>query len=213
MPIAEAEAVLEFWFPRDMQETHQAMARQLEWWFRAGADADICERFTALTERAERGELDHWSRDAHSRLALLLVLDQFPRSLYRGTARAYAQDAKAQKLTLEGLTLGHYAALATPWEKTFFLMPLGHSEELAHLDRAVELATELAATAPESIRGILEHSASQARGHREVVARFGRQPHRNAVLGRSSTPEELDYLARGQFVHQRSVPSERASKP
>jgi uncharacterized protein (DUF924 family) len=135
------------------------------------------------------------------------VLDQFPRSLYRDTARAYAQDPKALACALEGIRTGHYAALETPWEKTFFLLPLGHSEELAHLERAVALAEELAAAASPEFRKVLEHSASQARGHRDVIARFGRQPHRNALLGRQSTPQELEYLARGELVHKRGLPS------
>jgi uncharacterized protein (DUF924 family) len=83
---------------------------------------------------------------------------------------------------------------------------LGHSEQLSHLDRAVVLAEELAGSAPPELRKILEHSASQARGHQEVVARFGRQPHRNAILGRQSTSEELDYLVTKRLVHTRPLP-------
>jgi uncharacterized protein (DUF924 family) len=156
--------------------------------------------------RAARGELDDWSHRPRSRLALIIVLDQFSRSIHRGTARAYAQDPKALALALEGIEIGHYAALETPWEKTFFFLPLGHSEELAHLEKAVELAEQLAAQAQPELRRILEHSASQARGHRDVIARFGRHPHRNAVLGRRSTPQELDFLASGQLVHMRPLP-------
>ena len=109
-------------------------------------------------------------------------------------------------LAVEGIEIGHYAALETPWQKTFFFLPLGHSEELAHLEIAVRLAEELVEQGPSEIRRVLEHSASQARGHRDVIARFGRHPHRNAILGRESTPEELAYLAGGQLVHTRSLP-------
>jgi uncharacterized protein (DUF924 family) len=137
---------------------------------------------------------------------LIIVLDQFSRSIHRGTAQAYAQDRKALALALEGIEIGHYAALETPWEKTFFFLPLGHSEELGHLEAAVRLAEALVRQAPAGLLGILEHSAAQARGHRDVIARFGRHPHRNAVLGRRSTPEELDYLAGGQLVHTRLPP-------
>lgn len=206
MQAEESEDVLRFWFPDLAGADHARMVRQFEWWFRGGADAAIEERFVALFERAARGELDHWSAKSRSRLALIIVLDQFPRSLYRNTARAFAQDPKALGVTLEGLGIGHYSALTTPWEKTFFLLPFGHSEVLAYQDRAVALAEELAASAPPELRRILDHSASQARGHREVIARFGRHPHRNAWLGRQSTPEELDYLARGQLVHTRRLP-------
>jgi uncharacterized protein (DUF924 family) len=205
--IDEPERVLAFWFPDLSDADHARMVRQFEWWFRGGADAAIAERFTPLLERAARGDLDHWSVQPRSRLALIIVLDQFPRSLYRDTARAYAQDPKALALALEGIRIGHYAGLQTPWEKTFFLLPLGHSEELAHLERALALAEQLAAAASPEFRKVLEHSASQARGHRDVIARFGRQPHRNALLGRQSTPEELEYLARGELVHKRGLPS------
>lgn len=200
------EEVLRFWFP-DLRDAEAArIGRQFEWWFRGGADAEIAARFAPLLEAAARGELDAWSEAPRSRLALIVVLDQFPRSLHRNTAKAYAQDAKARALAEDGIEIGHYAALATPFEKTFFLLPFGHSEELAHLERAVALAEQVAREAPPELRAILEHSASQARGHRDVVARFGRQPHRNAALGRESTPDELEYLARGEFVHQRSIP-------
>jgi uncharacterized protein (DUF924 family) len=203
----EPERVLAFWFPDLSGADHARMVRQFEWWFRGGANAAVPERFAALFERAARGELDHWSAHPRSRLALILVLDQFSRALYKDSAQAYAQDPKALALALEGIRIGHYAALETPWEKTFFLLPLGHSEELAHLEHAVALAAELALGAPPELRKVLEHSASQARGHRDVIARFGRQPHRNALLGRQSTPEELEYLARGELVHKRAVPS------
>jgi len=200
------EDVLHFWFPPLRRDDADALARQFEWWFRGGADAAIGERFADLAERAARGALAAWAEAPRSRLALILLLDQFPRSLHRGTPRAYAQDPEALRLALEGIELGQYAALDDPLEKIFFQMPLGHSEELRHVDAAVALAEELAREAPPELRHVLEHSASQARGHRDVVARFGRQPHRNAILGRPSTPDELAYLARGDFVHLRPVP-------
>ena len=198
--------ILRFWFPPELRIDHARMVRQFEWWFRGGADSAIIERFAPLLERAARGELDRWAQAPRSRLALIVVLDQFSRSLYRDTARAFAQDPKALALALEGIEIGHYAALHIPWEKTFFFMPLGHSEQLKHLEAAVKLAGELAEQAPPELRKVLEHSAAQARGHRDVIARFGRHPHRNVVLGRQSTPEELDYLASGQLVHTRPIP-------
>ena len=206
MPEEEFEDVLRFWFPQHLSDNHAAMLSQFEWWFRGGADTAIAERFAELLQRAARGDLDHWADEPRSRLALIIVLDQFSRSVHRVTPRAFAQDAKALALALEGMEIGHYATLETPWERTFFFLPLGHSEELAHLTVAVELAEQLAEQAPAQLRKILEHSASQARGHRDVIARFGRHPHRNAVLGRPSTPEELDYLASGQLVHTRPLP-------
>src|SRR5215475_12938601 len=197
----EFEELLRFWFSSLPTGDNAAMARQMEWWFRGGADSEIIERFSALFTRATKGELDNWSQSPRSRLALIVVLDQFSRTIHRGAAQAFAQDRKALRLALEGIEVGHYAALETPWEKTFFFMPLGHSEEFANLDRAVNLAEELVKDAPQEHRDMLEFSANQARGHRDVITRFGRHPHRNEVLGRQSTAEELEYLAAGRVLN------------
>jgi uncharacterized protein (DUF924 family) len=202
----EFDEVLRFWFSSLPTGDQAAMARQMEWWFRGGADSEIIERFLHLFQRAAQGELDSWSQTPRSRLALIIALDQFSRTIHRGTAQAFAQDPKALRLALEGIEVGHYAALETPWEKTFFFLPFGHSEELANLERAVNLAEELVKEAPQEHRDMLKFSANQARGHRDVIARFGRHPHRNELLGRQSTPEELEYLAAGELVHTRSPP-------
>jgi uncharacterized protein (DUF924 family) len=134
------------------------------------------------------------------------VFDQLPRTLHRDTPEAYAYDPRGLALALEGLDNGHYEALAAPWPQTFFVLPLGHSEVLAHQERAVALTRSLADAAPPAQRAMLEHSARQARGHRDVIARFGRHPHRNAVLGRVSTADERAYLERGELIHTRRPP-------
>ena len=208
MSMYSPEEVLRFWFPALAPDDPAAMPRQLKWWFRGGADADINRRFQPLLERAASGMLDGWADNPRSRLALIIVLDQFSRTIHRGDAQAYAFDPKARSLTRSGIERGHYAALDSPWEKTFFFLPLGHSEDLRDLEQAVQLAEELARQATPDQRRMLEHSAAQARAHRDVVARFGRQPHRNAVLGRVSTPEELEFLASVVPVHQRSIPTQ-----
>ena len=125
MPGEEFEDVLRFWFPQHLRDDHAVMVSQFEWWFRGGADSAVVERFSGLLERATRGELDHWSHRPRSRLALIIVLDQFSRSVHRGTARAFAQDQKALALALQGIEVGHYAVLETPGEKTFFLSTFG----------------------------------------------------------------------------------------
>lgn len=198
----EFEDVLRFWFPDDGE---LVTGQQFKWWLGGGADAEVLARFPPLLERARLGELDNWSSSPRSRLALILVLDQFSRTIYRGTAQAFAQDPLALSLVLEGISIGHYSALATPWEKTFFFIPIGHCEDLASHQVSVRLAEELVKEAPPELREVLEFSASQARGHRDVIVRFGRHPHRNAVLGRESTPAELEYLATGRLVHTRSM--------
>jgi uncharacterized protein (DUF924 family) len=207
MNTKQSEEVLRFWFPpRSRIENPAALVRQFEWWFRGGGEADIIAQFTPLLAQAARGELDDWAREPRSRLALILVLDQFSRTIYRGTARAFAQDEQARKLTLDGIDKGHYAALETPWEKTFFFLPLGHSERLDHLALAVKLADHLVESAPPEYQAVLAFSAAQARRHQAVIAQFGRHPHRNEVLGRPSTPAELEYLERGQLVHTHPMP-------
>jgi uncharacterized protein (DUF924 family) len=202
------ENVLQFWFPSQLNDDRATMVRQWDWWFRGGGDADIIEHFSFLQERAARHELDDWSREPQSRLALIIVLDQFSRTVHRGTPQAYAQDSKACALALEGIEIGHYTALSTPWEKTFFFLPLGHSEELGNLEMAVALADALVREAPPEHLALLEFSAAQARRHQGVISRFGRHPQRNEALGRPSTPEELEYLASGQLVHTHPMPSE-----
>ena len=199
------EDVLSFWFPPAMAGDSAGCVPQMEWWFRGGANAEILRRFVPLLERAIAGEIDDWATTARSRLALILVLDQFSRTIFRDSPRAFAQDPKALALAKQGIDIGHYDSLESPWEKTFFQLPLSHSEDVANHEVAVRLTQKIADEAPESLREILRFSAGQARGHRDVVARFGRHPHRNEVLGRPSTADELRYLADGDVIHRRQV--------
>jgi uncharacterized protein (DUF924 family) len=204
--MTQPEDILAFWFPPGLDAAEETHRRQFEWWFRGGADRAIRTQYEPVLQAASRGDLDDWAYAARSRLALVIVLDQFSRTVYRDTAQAFAQDSKALALAIDGLERGHYAQLTTVWEKTFFVLPLGHSEQIALLERCVLLCDALVAEAPEHLRKLYAFSASQARGHRDVIARFGRHPHRNAVLGRTSTPDELAYLASGEFVHRRALP-------
>jgi uncharacterized protein (DUF924 family) len=207
MKTTQVEDVLQFWFPIQPDVDQATLVRQWNWWFSGGADADIIKHFSPLLEQAIAGELNNWSHEPRSRLALILIFDQFSRSIYRGTAQAFAQDPKACQLALEGIAIGHYAALKTPWEKTFFFLPLGHSEDLRNSELVVELADAIVQETPQAHRDLLTFSAEQAHRQRDIIARFGRHPHRNEILGRHSTPEELEYLAKGQLVHQRSFPA------
>lgn len=203
----EPDAVLHFWFPEAPDVDLETHRRHWIGRVRGGADQAIVERFSELTER---GALDAWAETPRGRLALVIVLDQFSRSVWRDTPQAFAQDPKTLALVVDGLEHGHYAALETPWEKTFFTIPLGHCEGadlLERLDRAVALAQEILAEAPARLRPLYEFSAQQPALHRNVIAAFGRHPHRNRILGRESPPEERAYLERGILPHQREIPS------
>jgi len=205
----ERDAVLDFWFPAGVDRDLATHREYWVWRMRGGADRAIIDRFADTTERAARGELDDWASTPRGRLGLVVVLDQFSRSVWRDSPRAFAQDPKSLALVLEGHGNGHYDALRTVWEKAFFDMPLGHCEGpdlLARLDRVAELARRLLEQCPPHLRPMYEFNAQQPLEHRKVIAAFGRHPHRNAVLGRESTPEELAYLERGAFPHRREVP-------
>jgi uncharacterized protein (DUF924 family) len=173
---AGPEDVLAFWF------TDEARAR----WFEKDAafDTTCRDRLSALAEDAAAGRLDGWAAMPRGALALVIPLDQVPRNLHRGTPAAFAQDAKARELARRVLAAGLDAALG-PEERLFLYLPFEHSEDAADQALAVELIGSLGD--PEW--------AESARQHRDIVLRFGRFPHRNAALGRPSTPEELAFLA------------------
>ena len=161
-----------------------------ERWFRkdTALDALFRDRFLAAHEAAARGELDGWAGTAGGALALLILLDQFPRNVFRGSPRTYATDAKARAVASAAVEAG-FDQQAEAQMRGFFYLPFMHSEDLADLDRCVELTR---AEGGEQHRYALHH--------RDIVARFGRFPHRNAVLGRTSTPEERQFLAEGGFA-------------
>jgi len=179
----EAKEVRKFWF-----------AQPPELWFGPALDDEIRERFGALTQRAANGELDHWADSPRRRLSLILLLDQFPRNLHRGSAEAFAQEARALRWTLTGMQSGADAAL-DPVERLFFLMPLQHAESAVAQEESVAAFRRLADEAPEDCRELLAKAVESAEAHRAVIERFGRFPHRNAALGRASTNDEATFIA------------------
>jgi uncharacterized protein (DUF924 family)/uncharacterized protein YjiS (DUF1127 family) len=205
--------VYDFWFPSGLENAdRETFRRRIEWWFGGGANAEL-PPFTHTLMAARLGRLDHWLATPRGRLALIIVLDQFPRGLFAGKAEAYGSDPQALRIAEEGLWNGHYDALTQPWEKTFFFLPLAHAEGPGHLhrlDSVVALAENVTLDAPERFRMYYQFSLSQARANRDLIARFGRYPHRNDILGRASTPEEAEYMKTGNFVHLRRPPAERA---
>jgi uncharacterized protein (DUF924 family) len=195
--IKTAEDVLLFWFGpvgRDGRVAPEVVAS----WFTADEsfDEQIRDHFDDTLEQAARGELDGWKATPRGRLALVILFDQFSRNMYRGTPRAFAYDAQALALATEGIAAGADAELR-PIERVFMYLPFEHAEDLAAQDRAVALCEALQATVPSGdpdaklFAGYLDY----ARRHRDVIAKYGRFPHRNAILGRASTPDEQTYLA------------------
>jgi len=202
--------ILDFWFHVDLSGADAtAHWRMLEWWMRGGANSEL-DRFSSIVGAARAGELEQWRCEPLGRLSLILVLDQFPRGLYAGSPEAFSSDRDALQLAEEGFKNGHYDALASAWEQFFFFLPLAHAEGPGHLERMERIlaaSEQVLAKAPEHLKPIWQFSLSQAQANREVIARFGRFPHRNSVLGRASTQEEVAYIARGDFVHQRPLPA------
>jgi uncharacterized protein (DUF924 family) len=172
----DAKAVLNFWF----NDTTPS-----QWFTKDPAfDALLRQRFLDLSNQAIAGELDPWSETPQDALALLLLLDQFPRQLWRDNAKAFAGDPQALALSLRALELGWVEAEPDQARRQFWLMPLMHSEELTVQQASLPLFSQL----------VDERTADFARRHRDVIAQFGRFPHRNAALGRVSSAAELAFL-------------------
>ena len=155
---------------------------------------EIEQRFGAAVRAARAGQLDEWADDPRGRLALVILLDQFARNIFRGTADAFAADDRALALTQEAMERGHDTEL-DPIERVFLYMPLQHAESKVVQEQSVATYEALAESVPAAQRERFEGFTKYARLHRDIVARFGRFPHRNAILGRPSTEAERDYLA------------------
>ena len=179
IPLAEAAAVVGFW-----REAGPSL------WFAKDDDFDrrFRERFLSLYEAAARGELTGWLATPEGALALVLLLDQFPRNSFRGTPRMYATDALAREITTAAIDAGHDRAVEDPLQ-LFFYLPFGHSENLADQERSVALARRLG-----------QPNLSHAERHRDIIRRFGRFPHRNPILGRAMRPEEQQFLDQGGYA-------------
>ena len=184
---ADAQRVLDFWFGAPGTASHGQMHAA---WFRRSTsfDATIARRFAVLVESALGGGLRDWTQQPASALARIVLLDQFSRNIFRDTARAFAGDALALAAAREMVAARQDEALP-PLQRAFVYMPFEHAEDLGAQDEGLQLSGRLAASASEAA-GFLDY----AQRHRAIVARFGRFPHRNALLGRPSTPDEIEFL-------------------
>lgn len=196
--------VLDFWFPdtghQNSLETHAAFWDER---MQGGMDVRIVAEFADLTLAAAMGQLDQWADTPNGRLALLIALDQFPRSLWRDTPAAYAQDIKATRLALEGIENGHFSELQ-PWEKAFFVIAIGHCEGPDHLERMQSLddvVEGIIEQMPDQLSVMGPQFRAQHARVKDVIETFGRHPHRNDILARNSTPQEERYIDAGDFPH------------
>jgi uncharacterized protein (DUF924 family) len=180
------DEVLRFWF---------VQSSYAQWFAKDAAfDARIRDRFEGLHADAADGGLQKWRGSARGELALIIVLDQFSRNLHRDDAKSFANDARALSLAQDLQKTGRAAEL-TFVERAFALLPFEHSESSAVQKESLQAFEALAATAQESDAELAKNILTYAKKHAEVIARFGRFPHRNAALGRTSTPDEVAYLA------------------
>ena len=195
-----ARQVRDFWFGK-LPMTAQTLDQRIKFWFtedmppqlRDRLDEKIRMRFGGLVERAGKGELASWADSPRRCLSLVILLDQFPRNIFRGTARAFAYDEQALAATLSGMQSAADGALDVV-ERIFFYMPLQHCEALEVQDESVAAYRRLTVEAPQELRSVFENALESAEEHRSIIERFGRFPHRNQTLGRPNTPQEEAWL-------------------
>jgi uncharacterized protein (DUF924 family) len=195
--VEQAESILEYWFGTEADDVVAAKQHADLWWKKnPEVDKEIGERFGSLLEAAVNGSLNDWLADTRGRLAMIILADQFSRNIYRGTPRSFASDSFARAWCMAGLEIGADRMLR-PIERVFFYLPMEHSESLDDQYRSVTLCKELAESVPEAHRELFDGYLNYAVRHCEIVERFGRFPHRNALLGRRPTNDEQAYLEAG----------------
>jgi len=191
----DAETVLNFWFGDERGDPDE-LRQRFQRWFQVDPefDGEIRRHFESAVIAASRGELNELAKSAIGRLALILLLDQFPRNIFRGSEKAFAFDALALELCDDGI-LHQFDTQLRPIERVFFYMPLEHNEDLAIQQMSVAKFEDLVTTAPGTFVEFAKTNLKFAQEHLALIERFGRFPHRNQVLGRVSTPAELAFLA------------------
>jgi len=193
-PVSPAD-VLRLWLGAHPIEPAAMQRVQAQWFQKDEAfDALLRARFGATLAAARAGRLEHWARDAEGWLALLIVLDQFSRNVFRGQPDSFTADAQALALALAGIERGFDQAVP-PMARIFAYLPLEHAEDAALQARAVALFAALRDAPGAEPQAFFDGTLEYARKHQDVIARFGRFPHRNAILERTSSADELAYLA------------------
>lgn len=187
--------LLDWWFGEGASAAEIVRQKQGLWFgYRAEQDAEARERFGELTDKAQAGELDDWAQSPQGWLVLVLLLDQLPRMIYRGTAQAFAGDERALQLVRDGMAHGGDVLLA-PIQRVFIYLVLEHAENLSMQDLAVQQFELLLSIASVDEQKLFGEFLDFAERHRSVIARFGRFPHRNSALGRDSSEAERAFLA------------------
>jgi uncharacterized protein (DUF924 family) len=188
------DTILEFWFGSDSDDGAVAKERAGLWWSKNKETDDEIRRFEIYVILADSEQMKDWLATPRGRLALIILTDQFPRNIYRDTARAFSCDIQALTWCIDGLEKKIDRDLR-PIERVFFYLPLEHAEYMEHQDLSVKCFGELVSTVPAEQRPVFEEYLDYAIRHRQIIERFGRFPHRNKLLGRKSTAEELAFLA------------------
>lgn len=189
-----AQRILDFWFGALSEEGLPHQSQNKLWFgFDPTTDQRIKRDFEPDLLNADKGLHDDWRATPTGRLALIIILDQFPRNIYRGTARAFSYDPLALNLCIEGIEIGHDSELI-PIHRIFHYMPLQHSESIEHQELSVKKMHDMRNATPAKLLDYLEDSIRYAEVHRDIILRFGRFPHRNRILGRTSSAEEREYL-------------------
>ena len=192
------QALHRFWFG-DNIDTYQTYEERFPFWFRGpqSFDQEIQTRFESWIPMAASGELSNWEQQPHGALALIILQDQFPRNIYRGTEKAFAYDANALRIATKVVDSGMDLELELV-ERLFVYLPFEHSEEFEIQKLSIRKFTELAETFGEGcFREATANSLEYAQMHYDIIKKFGRFPHRNDILGRESTAKEVEYMAAG----------------
>ena len=198
---ADFEPLLHFWF--GPLKNGLASTEQRKIWFNPDKkfDAHCTDEYLPFLKLAEAGNLDHWLDSARGQLAFILLTDQLPRNIFRGTREAFAYDPLALATARKGIAAGSDRQLELD-EQSFFYMPFEHSENISDQHMAVGLFTYLRDSSPKNARDISGNALRFAQQHRDIILKFGRFPHRNTVLGRESTAQELDHIDAGDGFGQ-----------